>query len=129
MFWASRDNNLFCARAVRHLGMHGATPHPRPLSLPPPPAQAVRPFIDIVTQKKILFADRGQPEVTIMNEQFHMDKMESCIGGGFEGYAFELSKLEAECRKYDAAVEAELKQMELALKVRALTLDDAGAWW
>ncbi len=56
--------------------------------------------------------------VCVSTCRFFMDKMEQCIGGGYEGFAFDLDKFEQECREYDKAVEQELAMLEAKLKVR-----------
>ena len=43
--------------------------------------QAVSPFMDTVTQKKIHFCDKGAKGDAIMAKFFHMDQMDECMGG------------------------------------------------
>lgn len=77
--------------------------------------KAVSPFIDPVTKQKINFIDKGKKEAEQMNALFHMDKMESEIGGGYPGLIYKRSEYEKICRAFDAEVEAELKAMEAAM--------------
>ncbi len=51
-----------------------------------------------------------------------MSKMEACLGGAVQGDVFDLARFEADCRRYDALMDAELRSMEAALRVRALCL-------
>ena len=43
--------------------------------------QAVLPFLDHVTASKVVFVGKGKVEAAIMNEHFHMEDMEACLGG------------------------------------------------
>lgn len=43
--------------------------------------QAVSPFIDPVTSKKLFFCDKGPKGDAIMARFFDMDQMDECVGG------------------------------------------------
>ena len=43
--------------------------------------QAVSPFIDPITAKKIFFCDKGSKGDEIMARFFRMDQMDECLGG------------------------------------------------
>ena len=52
--------------------------------------QAVSPFIDPITHKKIFFCDKGSKGDEIMARFFRMDQMDECLGGtGSSQFNFE----------------------------------------
>lgn len=60
--------------------------------------QAVSPFIDPVTSKKLFFCDKGAKGDAIMARFFNMDQMDKCLGGhgpsqfDYEAYAKQQSE-------------------------------------
>eukprot|EP00195_Chlamydomonas_chlamydogama_P007148 CAMPEP_0202896822 /NCGR_PEP_ID=MMETSP1392-20130828/5743_1 /ASSEMBLY_ACC=CAM_ASM_000868 /TAXON_ID=225041 /ORGANISM="Chlamydomonas chlamydogama, Strain SAG 11-48b" /LENGTH=277 /DNA_ID=CAMNT_0049582305 /DNA_START=251 /DNA_END=1080 /DNA_ORIENTATION=+ len=78
--------------------------------------KAVSPFIDPVTKQKINFIDKGPKEKAEMEERFHMNEMEECIGGGHPGYRFNLEEYEKQMLEVDAATEKELQEAEARLQ-------------
>ena len=59
--------------AAEHVRTHGVV------------VQAVRPFIDPITSRKIMFADSA----ALMEEKFDLTRLETCIGGSSD-WTFDL---------------------------------------
>ncbi|KAL6760370.1 CRAL-TRIO domain-containing protein [Haematococcus lacustris] len=78
--------------------------------------KAVRPFVDVVTQQKILFVDKGATGEELMASHLHMEHMEECMGGRRPGLAFDLAEYEQRMLAYDKEVEDELAAAEAALR-------------
>lgn len=57
--------------------------------------QAVSPFIDPVTSKKIFFCDKGEKGDATMARFFKMDLMDECLGGK-GGSQFNFEQYEAQ---------------------------------
>eukprot|EP00775_Hariotina_reticulata_P009392 gene9392-9555_t len=66
--------------------------------------RAVSPFIDPVTKKKIAFVDRGRHEEVEMLERFHLEHIESCMGGQLKAPLFNLEDYRERMQVEDAAV-------------------------
>lgn len=73
--------------------------------------QAVRPFIDPVTHKKIVFVDTKDTQ--IMQDLFYLDHLEQCMGGSLPSeQVFNLEKYRAEMLREDAEQEHILQQAQ-----------------
>ncbi|KAJ9509641.1 hypothetical protein QJQ45_011363 [Haematococcus lacustris] len=77
--------------------------------------KAVRPFVDVVTQQKILFVDKGATGEELMASHLHMEHMEECMGGRRPGLAFDLAEYEQRMLAFDKEVEDELAAAAAAL--------------
>lgn len=73
--------------------------------------QAVRPFIDPVTHKKIVFVDANDKQT--MPELFYLDHLEQCMGGSLPSeQVFNLDKYRAEMLREDAEQDQKLQQVQ-----------------
>ncbi|KAJ9509416.1 hypothetical protein QJQ45_001876 [Haematococcus lacustris] len=84
--------------------------------------KAVRPFVDVVTQQKIFFVDKGATGEELMASHLHMEHMEECMGGRRPGLAFDLAEYEQRMLAYDKEVEDELAAAEAALRAKGVAV-------
>lgn len=84
--------------------------------------KATQPFIDKVTQQKIMFIDKGPKEEEQMNARFAMDEMEVCVGGKREGQVYSMAEYEKTCRMFDEETSAELQAMQASMESVATKL-------
>ncbi len=63
--------------------------------------QALQPFIDPITAKKVLFVSKDN-EAALMPTLFPMDKMEQCLGGTGT-YTYNVSAYSSFCRDLEAS--------------------------
>ena len=61
--------------------------------------QAVHPWIDPVTAKKVVFVD-SKNEAAVMAEKFDMQTMEACLGGK-GGYTYDQDEYSKFCTNLD----------------------------
>ena len=63
-------------------------------------AQAVHPWIDPITAKKVVFVSKDN-EAAVMAENFDMDAMEACLGGS-GSYVYDGEDYSRFCRDLEA---------------------------
>ena len=69
-------------------------------------SQALQPFIDPATSKKIHFVSRDN-EAVLMPTMFPMDKMEACLGGSGT-YAYSSEEYSQLCKQLETSAGAAL---------------------
>ena len=72
--------------------------------------QALQPFIDPATSKKIRFVSRDN-EAVLMPTMFPMDKMEACLGGSGT-YTYSSEEYSQLCKQIETASGAPLQQTQ-----------------
>ncbi|WIA18642.1 hypothetical protein OEZ85_003348 [Tetradesmus obliquus] len=75
--------------------------------------KAVSPFIDPITKKKIAFVDKGPHEEPEMSARFHLEHIESCMGGRHQGMLFKLEDYRQRMQVEDTAVANSIRMLEI----------------
>eukprot|EP00882_Tetradesmus_deserticola_P003067 GHRQ01003256.1.p1 GENE.GHRQ01003256.1~~GHRQ01003256.1.p1 ORF type:complete len:298 (+),score=113.14 GHRQ01003256.1:180-1073(+) len=75
--------------------------------------KAVCPFIDAVTKKKIAFVVKGPQEEPEMSSRFHLEHVESCMGGRYPGLLFQLDDYRQRMQVEDAAVANSIRMLQV----------------
>lgn len=72
--------------------------------------QAVSPFFDPITAKKIMFVKSGPKDYPHMAERFHMSKMEECMGGEHKGMLYNPQQYAAVVSELDRQLQLDISQ-------------------
>lgn len=73
--------------------------------------KAVKPFIDPVTAKKLVFVDSVPKHSYLMQERFDMESMEECVGGKIKGYLFQVDSYGQRLSAIDSQVAKEIQDL------------------